>query len=296
MRKLTFFLLGQKGYEVLRAVISAGEKDMVRLVVIGSDSNLQKDFFSDIQSLCAEHHIKYCERNEASDVMKGVGSSIAIAAGWRWLINYDFAQIIVFHDSLLPKYRGFNPLVTALLNRDSEVGVTAIVANKDFDRGDVVDRRSIKINYPVKIADAINEVGGLYFDLLKSILVKIKSDGYLVGVPQDEVEASYSVWRDEEDYRINWQCSAETISHFVNCLSFPYKGASTICGGRLIRILGAGVEPDVLIENRDVGKVLFLIDNKPVVICGVGLLRIDVAVDDLGQSVLPFKSFRTRLK
>ena len=64
----------------------------------------------------------------------------------------------------------------------------------------------------------------------------------------------------------------------------------------LIRVLSATIEPDVEIANRDVGKIFFMVGNKPVVICGSGLLRIDAAVDDAGQDVLPFKNFRTRLK
>jgi len=294
MNKLVLFLLGKKGHEVLKATIAAGNKDMVRLVVVGVDDNVQKDFFNEISSLCKEHFIEFCLRGDDSKIMRSAEGSIAIAAGWRWLIGYEFIQIIVFHDSLLPKYRGFNPLVTALLNRDPETGVTAIIANKEFDCGDVIDSKKIKLNYPVRIEEAINQIA--VFNIQQSILKKIIRNGLLVGVPQDEAVASYSVWRDEEDYRIDWKCSAEFIAHFIKCLSFPYKGASAVCDGMLIRILEAEVEPDISIENRDVGKVIFVLGGQPVVICGAGLLRIDVAVDGEGESVLPFKKFRTRLK
>ena len=295
MKALVLFLLGQKGYEVLNAAISGGYKDMVQLVVIGNDNNVHKDFFNEIEALCDAYHIKHCVRTESLELPNGVMGYIAIAAGWRWLINSQFRQTIVFHDSLLPKYRGFNPLVTAMLNLDSETGVTAIIANKDFDCGDIVEKKSIGLVYPIKIQDAINKISCLYFDLAQSIFSKIERNGCLLGVPQDERSASYSVWRDEEDYRIDWNKSSDYIEHFVKCLSFPYKGASTIFNGSLIRILDAKIEKDVQVENRDVGKVLFVIDGKPIVICGVGLLRINAAVDEGGQDVLPFKNFRTRL-
>jgi methionyl-tRNA formyltransferase len=296
MHKLVLFVLGKKGYEVLKATISAGCKDMVRLVVVGVDNNVQKDFFNEISSFCNEHGIAFCLRGDDSKIVLSADGSIAIAAGWRWLIDYEFIQTIVFHDSLLPKYRGFNPLITALLNRDPETGVTAIIANKNFDCGDVIDSKKIKLNYPITIENAINQIARLYFDIQQSILTKIMKNGPLIGLPQDETIASYSVWRDEEDYRIDWKNSAEFIAHFIKCLSFPYKGASTICDGELIRILEAEVEPDILIQNRDVGKVIFVMADQPVVICGAGLLRITVAVDREGDSVLPFKKFRTRLK
>ncbi|ART54942.1 hypothetical protein CBP36_11180 [Acidovorax carolinensis] len=296
MYSLVFFLLGKKGHEVLKATIASGNKDLIQLVVIGADNNVQKDFFSETEGLCKEYGIDFCLRDDELKISNAAPKSIAIAAGWRWLIGYEFIQIIVFHDSLLPKYRGFNPLVTALLNKEPEIGVTAIVANKKFDCGDIIDSKSIKIDYPITIENAINKVCVLYFDLQRSVLEKLISTGFLVGVPQDENLASYSIWRDEEDYRIDWKRSAETIAHFVKCVSFPYKGASAVFDGKLFRIIEAEAEPDVLIENRDVGKVIFVIEDKPVVICGDGLLRILVAVDDEGESILPFKNFRVRLK
>jgi len=296
MMKCVFYLLGQKGYQVLNAAIFGGFKDMVSLVVVGSDSNIRNDFSEDIIGLCDQVGLKCSLRQDVLAINDKFENSIAIAAGWRWLIKDPFRQVIVFHDSLLPKYRGFNPLVTALLNHDTETGVTAIIANKNFDCGDIIERRSIGLNYPVKIAHVTNAVCDLYFELALSILKRLGSAQYLDGVPQNESKASYSVWRDEEDYRIDWTNSVDSITHFVNCLSFPYKGASTLYDGNLIRILEVGTEPDVDIANRDAGKVLFVAENKPVVICGIGLLRIDVAVDDEGQSVLPFKNFRARLK
>ena len=296
MHPLVFFLLGKKGHEVLKATIDSGNLNLVRLVVIGSDNNVQQDFSNEIEVLCNRKRIDFCARGDKLKIIDAASGSIAIAAGWRWLIEYKFFQIIVFHDSLLPKYRGFNPLVTAMLKQDSKIGVTAIVANDNFDCGDILDSISIQIGYPTKVEDVINEVSLLYFDIQKSILNKLITTGYLVGTPQDEDLATYSIWRDEDDYRIDWGKSAQYIAHFVKCVSFPYKGASTVLDGKLLRVIEVEVEQDVLIENRDVGKIIFIRDNKPVVICGEGLLRIVVAVDDQGNSILPLKNFRVRLK
>lgn len=281
---------------MLKATIDAGFKEHLRLVVVGKDPQVHKDFSDEIISLCENHGIPCRERKENCQSSISYEDNIAFAAGWRWLIKESFLQILVFHDSLLPKYRGFNPLVSALLKKDSIIGVTALIANKDFDCGDIVESRSLEINYPVKVVDAIQLVSDLYYDLAKSLFVILSENGRLVGLPQDHAQASYSVWRDDEDYRINWSRSADDITHFINCLSYPYKGASTLCDGTMIRILHAEPFPDVEIINRDVGKVLFINDKKPIVICGNGLLRISTANDEEGRNVLPFKNFRSRLK
>lgn len=296
MNKFVLFLSGQKGLQVLNASIIGGFKERLQLVIVGKDPQVHKDYFDEIFGLCANHGISCCERKDFAGSLLTHEHYVALAAGWRWLIKEPFRQILVFHDSLLPKYRGFNPLVTALLKKDSEIGVTALIANKDFDCGDIVGSRRAEITYPVRVAAAIHLVSELYFDLAKSLIANVVEMDCLKGIPQDDFQASYSVWRDDEDYRINWSWSADEIIHFINCLSYPYKGAYTICDGKVIRILHAEPFSDVEIANRDVGKVLFINEEKPVVICGRGLLRITSATDEEGRSALPFKKFRSRLK
>ena len=296
MPRIVLYLLGQKGYQVLNAAIMGGYQDMVASVIVGRDKNVHKDFADEIIDYCKRYGIQCRERTEDIQHVSQYETYTVIAAGWRWLIGEPYRQIIVFHDSLLPKYRGFNPLVSALLNHDTEVGVTAIIADKDYDCGDIVDSKSIMLKYPIKVSEAINAISKSYFELARGILDKFRDVAVLSGERQDEEQASYSVWRDDEDYQIDWTNSAESIVHFIDCLSFPYKGASALYEEKRIRILEASTIPDIEIVNRDVGKVIFVSESRPIVICGTGLLRIDIAVDEQGKSVLPFNSFRTRLK
>ena len=296
MPRIVLYLLGQKGYQVLNAAIMGGYQDMVASVIVGRDKNVHKDFADEIIDYCRRYGLQCRERTEDSQHISQCEIYTVIAAGWRWLIREPYRQIIVFHDSLLPKYRGFNPLVSALLNHDTEVGVTAIIADKDYDCGDIVDSKSIMLKYPIKVSEAINAISKSYFELARGILDKFRDVAVLSGERQDEEQASYSVWRDDEDYQIDWTNSAESIVHFIDCLSFPYKGASALYEDKRIRILEASTIPDIEIVNRDVGKVIFVSESRPIVICGTGLLRIDIAVDEQGKSVLPFNSFRTRLK
>ncbi len=296
MKKFVLYLLGKKGFQVLKAAIDSGHKDQVSLVVVGKDHHVHEDFHEEIVKLCGHNGVVYCLRNDLLESSLPSCDHIAFVAGWRWLINTPYHQIIVFHDSLLPKYRGFNPLVSALLHMDSVIGVTAISANDEFDRGDIIGSRRLQIHYPIRISDAIDSVSELYNDLAQSLFEAFQEKSSLKGIPQKESDATYSVWRDDEDYKINWSLPAHKIVHFINCLSYPYKGASSTCNGKKIRILDAEIASDIQIVNRDAGKVLFINDGKPVVICGSGLLRIINATDDEGNNVLPFKKFRSRLK
>ena len=57
----------------------------------------------------------------------------------------DKSKLIVFHDSVLPKLRGFNPLVTSLINGYEEIGVTVLYGTEDFDRGEIILQKKVNI-------------------------------------------------------------------------------------------------------------------------------------------------------
>jgi methionyl-tRNA formyltransferase len=116
-----------------------------------------------------------------------------------------------------------------------------------------------------------------------------------VGRQQDETQVTYSLWRDDEDYRIRWQNDAASIKRFIDSLGDPYQGAASLMNGRQVRIYDAEVEPDVCVEDRHVGKVLFMRKGFPVIVCGSGLLKITALFDsETRQSLLPLKRFRSR--
>jgi methionyl-tRNA formyltransferase len=114
---------------------------------------------------------------------------------------------------------------------------------------------------------------------------------------QEEARATYSLWRDDSDYEIMWDWDAPRIERFVDAVGYPYGGARTWLQSKAIRLVRVKALDDVFVENRTSGKVIFVWDHKPIIVCGRGLIRIDEAIlEETGQSALPFPSFRIRLK
>ena len=66
----------------------------------------------------------------------------------------------------------------------------------------------------------------MYVDVLKIVIRQAIENKSLKTTTQNESEATYSLWRDEEDYRIDWNQSSKEIRNFIFALGFPYKGAS----------------------------------------------------------------------
>lgn len=293
MNSIALFIMGKKGLACLETVLNTTAVEL-KFVVYATDKNVEKDYADEIVALCSKHNILHYNKNTFDDTLLN-DVSYYIAVAWRWLIKSNLEKLIVFHDSILPRNRGFNPLVTALINGDEEIGVTAIFANKEFDKGDILGVEKVNVIYPIKISEAIDIISICYQDLVVKIINKI-SNNILVASPQDEALATFSLWRDEEDYFINWNLEATKIERTINALGFPYGGARTILDDNIIILDEIKSVPDVKIENRTPGKIMFLDNNQPTIVCGKGLLKIEKAhYLDNGNDVV-FSKFRTRLK
>ncbi|MDF2534537.1 MAG: hypothetical protein K0R18_694 [Bacillales bacterium] len=290
MEKISFFLMGKKGYMVLNDFINKFGNEKIEYVVISRDINVINDYFEELESLCKQNSLKYFEKNDVFPSYRG----FKFAVGWRWLIR-DSENLIVIHDSLLPKYRGFAPLVNMLINSEKTFGVTALFASEEYDRGEIIMQRSMDVEYPVKINTIIDKISLLYSELVLSISEDVFSNNPILSKSQSENDATYSLWRDEEDYIINWNNESKTIQRFINAVGYPFKGATTYLKGEQIIIEDAETYPDVKIENRDAGKVVFVVDKCPVVVCGNGLLKITKGhyVED-NTPLIPLNGFRYR--
>jgi methionyl-tRNA formyltransferase len=279
----------QKGFEVLIAIIEKIGADVIDKVISARDVKISNDYFLEIKGVCDKYKLPFFEKNE----LPQVDTEYAIAISWRWLINLEQTRLITLHDSLLPKYRGFAPLVNALINGESLCGVTAIFSGDEFDKGDIIMQSEILIKYPIKIQQAIEKISIIYIDIAIEIIKNIKKGITIKSEPQDEDKATYSLWLNDDDYFIDWSKNAEEIKRFIDSVGKPYKGACSYDGEKICIFEDAIVEDDLIIENRKFGKVLFVRNNEPIVVCGKGLLRIIKVTDEIGNNLLPLNKFRT---
>jgi methionyl-tRNA formyltransferase len=210
-------------------------------------------------------------------------NDIVFVVGWQYLFTPS-RKFVVVHDSVLPKYRGFAPTVTALLNREPSIGVSAFFPSEKVDAGKVIASKQCNIDYPIRLYDALLLQAENSTSTVLDVVDKLSIDGldgvYEKAVPQDDACASYAVWRDAQDHLINWNMASSDIQNFVYALSYPYEGAFTYCGDKKIVITDCEVCADLIFERRDVGKIWMLDEGFPVVICGDGMLKITKAECD----------------
>lgn len=292
-KMITLLLMTYKGYKVLEHLVQQNLHHILDSVIIGEDKATENDYSDEIIALCKKHAIKFFRRKESYTIT----SKYSLAISWRWLIPTENTELIVLHDSLLPKYRGFAPLVNQLINGEKTIGLTAIKASDQYDRGPIIMQQSVAIQYPIKINDAIEVISDLYSSITADIFRTVANESKLVFIPQDESQATYSLWRDEDDYRIDWTQDSSCIIRFIHAVGYPYLGASTLFEDKKIRVYDVELHPDVHIVNRDSGKIIFFDSDRPVVVCGTGLIKIlDARFDDTGASIFPLNKFRVRFK
>lgn len=289
VKKVVFYLMNEKGYHMLQNYLLEFEADIIEYIVLSRDGNIINDYYEDIRSLCHENNIKYYNRIDQIPQFSGY----KFAIGWRWIIE-DECKLIVLHDSLLPKYRGFAPLVNMLINGEQQIGVTALFASSEYDKGNIIYQESINIDYPLKIHEAIKIISPLYFKIISKIMNDIVNSKEISDIRQEESKATYSLWRDDDDYYIDWSKESDFIKRHIDAVGYPYNGAKTLLKDKKVIIDDVSIYDDVYIENRSVGKVIFVVEGHPVVVCGRGLIKIERARYEDGESVIPLKSFRLK--
>lgn len=289
---ITLFAMTLRGHHLISSVIERYGSGFIDQVISAKDANIKDDYYEEITGLCMENNIPVSNRSENI----AINSPYVLAIGWRWLIDLDpKSKLIVFHDSILPSYRGFAPLVNALINKEPEIGVTALFASEKYDRGDIITQCKTSITYPLTIEQAIDINNANYQKCCFIVCDMIAEGKQIDSKPQDEKMATYSLWRDDDDYQIDWARSAEDIERFIDAVGHPYLGASSFAGNKKVRILKAAQVKDKTIVIRQVGKIIEVEDGMPVVVCGTGLLQIREAInDETGNSFLPLKNFRIK--
>ena len=167
---------------------------------------------------------------------------------WRYMIPsavYHRASLgtFVFHDSLLPKYRGFAPTVWAIINGEDHTGVTLFEIAEGVDEGLIVAQHRVEIGQQDSIATVMENVTEAYLHLLELHLPSLLEQS-APRIVQDHLQATYTVKRMPQDNRIDWRAPTRQTYDLIRAVTKPYPGAFTYLADRLVRVWSADYVPD----------------------------------------------------
>lgn len=287
--KIGFLVAGIKGMNLLSELHRDCEVAWVGSHEVGGYdfSSLQR-----VRELCSENGYPFVD-HVARQKVPVDRCDLVLIAGWRYLVDLDPSKLVVFHDSLLPRYRGFAPTVSALINGEKEIGVTAFRPAPEVDTGEVIEAVRLPVEYPAKVRDVYSALAKAYGEAARRVVAKARS-GAISTVPQNEADATYCIWRDSLDYRIDWTWTSEKIRRFVDAVGWPYSGATTNYGATTVTVHDVEALPDLNFIERHPGKIWALKDGAAVVVCGRGMIRIDRATGPDGKPYR-FEKVRVRL-
>jgi methionyl-tRNA formyltransferase len=176
------------------------------------------------------------------------------------------------HTSLLPKYRGAAPIQHAILNGDSETGVTIMKMDVGLDTGDMLTQERTPIDASDNSQTLHDRLANIGANLLVRSIPEFIS-GKIQARPQPTEGVTHAPKIKKHDGEINWTQPAQVIWNRVRAL-VPWPGAFTHLPDQpqphLLKIWSAEV-----IDSTGVPGEILHADKSGVVIgCGTGALRI----------------------
>jgi methionyl-tRNA formyltransferase len=195
---------------------------------------------------------------EVADTLRGWGADLGVVAAYGRIIPEHLLTIprlgmINVHASLLPKYRGAAPVHRAVINGDSQTGITIMRVVKELDAGGMF----AKVTRPIGPDDTSDVVESALADMGAELLVTVLeqlASGNAREEPQDETQATYAPRLTKEEGLIDWTRSASDIHNRVRGL-YPWPHAYTFCKGTRLIVLRSMVA-DVGASTTRPGTIL----------------------------------------
>ncbi len=206
------------------------------------------------------------------------------------LINLPAKGMINVHGSLLPKYRGAAPINWAIVNGESETGVTVATVTSQWDAGLILAQRKTPIDpdeNAEQLSDRLSELAG---PLLLETTGKIE-DGTAEYRQQDHSQAGRAPKLKKSDGYVDFSLPAQTIRNMIRGFC-PWPGVSAEYDSKTtgkncrITIVEAQVIHSVNPENLIPGTL----DKNRNLVCGSDALRI-TQIRPAGRAVMTFEAF-----
>ncbi len=191
------------------------------------------------------------------------------------------------HASLLPKYRGGAPIHWAIINGETETGITTFHIEKGMDTGDIILKKELPIlpgENTCELHDRLAELGAE----AASETIDMLEKGVAPRIPQNHDNATYAPILHKRDGDIDWTKSApEIINHICGMNSWPV--AFTHVNKETLRVFKAHIADNDY--SGDIGSIVAANRADGVIVqTGNGLLGLDI-VQPKNSKVMRIKDF-----
>ena len=190
-------------------------------------------------------------RQGIAPLLRRYEPDLVLCLGFPWKIPPDALAVprhgvVNGHPSLLPRYRGPNPVAWAIRNGETEIGFTFHRMDADLDTGPILAQAAFPLGDEHSWDELEPKIVEVVTELLPRALARVETDD--PGDRQPDGEGSYLGLFEPEYRSIDWSQPAADIHRQVRAWRFASgvpeeRGALTELDGEKVRVLRVSLEP-----------------------------------------------------
>lgn len=196
-----------------------------------------------VKKFALEHQIPVLQptklkATEFIEELKSYQADLQVVIAFRMLPeavwNMPRLGTINLHASLLPDYRGAAPINWAIINGETETGVSTFLLKHEIDTGDLIHQQKVTITPEMtagELHDVLMHIGA---DLIVKTVKAVESGNYSP-TPQKDAQNKMAPKIFTEHCLINWHQSGAQVKNLIRGLS-PYPGAFTKINEQILKI------------------------------------------------------------
>ena len=237
--RIAYFGTPEFAASQLEAILKAGYE--VAVVVTMPDKPAgrgRKIQYSDVKKTALEYNLPLLQPEKLKDPMfleqlASFQANLFIVVAFRMLpaVVWQMPELGTFnlHASLLPQYRGAAPINFAIINGETETGLTTFFLNEEIDKGAVIMREKVAIRPDETAGELHDELMVLGNQVVVETIKKIEK-GEVCALPQDEMAEGQPLRPapkiSKEFCNVDWSQDCQTVYNHIRGLS-PYPAAHT---------------------------------------------------------------------
>ena len=176
---------------------------------------------------------------EGVQALKDFAPDLMVTAAFGQLLSAENLAIpkhgcINVHGSLLPKYRGAAPIQWAIINGETETGITTMMTDIGMDTGDILLVDRLKIDPDETAGELFSRMAVLGAETLQKTIAALEA-GKLARTPQDEAQATKCPMLKKEHGKLDFSQTAQANHNRVRGTN-PWPGAYALLDSEPLKI------------------------------------------------------------
>jgi methionyl-tRNA formyltransferase len=228
--------------------------------------------FSPVKEFALSHGLTVLQparikNEESKKLFASHDADVAVVVAYGRILPEEFLRAprrgcINIHFSLLPRYRGAAPANWAIINGDTETGVTTMFIEPALDTGPILLQQKTEIGETETVPELMERLAEIGAGLLGETLARLDE---ITPQPQNDAQATFAPVLKKQDGLINWAQSAATIERRVRGLQ-PWPNAYTSYNSKGMIVWRA--QPITSSSTSAAGEVIVAQGDDLVVSCG----------------------------